>query len=152
MEIILKQTVDNLGEEGDIVKVKPGYARNYLIPKKLGAAASKSNLVLLEQERAAIAARRERQKAETEALVKKLAGTTVTIAQRVGEENKLFGSVSSGDIAAKLAEMGIEIDKKKVLLATPIKSIGETVVAVRAGYQTTAEIVVKVMPLESGSK
>jgi large subunit ribosomal protein L9 len=149
MEIILKQTVDNLGEEGDIVKVKPGYARNYLIPGKLGVMASKANLVQLEQERAAIKARRERQKAEADALVSKLSGTAITIAHRVGEGNKLFGSVSSGDIAARLAEMGIAIDKKKILLTTPIKSIGETVVPVRAGYQTMAEIVVKVVPQES---
>lgn len=149
MELILKETVDNLGQEGDIVKVKPGYARNFLIPQKLGVMANKANRALLEQERAAINARRERQKAETEDLVKKLSGTTITIEQRVGEENKLFGSVSAGDIAAKLAEIGIEIDKKKILLAAPLKSIGETVVPVKAGYQTTAEFVVRVVPLET---
>jgi large subunit ribosomal protein L9 len=148
MEIILKETVDNLGQEGDVVKAKPGYARNYLIPKKIAVLANKANLAQLEQERAAIDSRKERQNLETEALTKKLAGTTVTIKQRVGEENRLFGSVSSGDIAEKLAEIGIEIDKKKILLAEPIKAIGESIVPVKTGFQMTAEITVQVVPLE----
>ena len=148
MELILKQTVDNLGEEGDIVKVKPGYARNYLIPKNIAVLANKGNLAQLEQNRAAIESRKERLKFETDTLCKKLAGTTVTIAQRVGEEDRLFGSVSSTDIAEKLAELGIEIDRKKILLSEPIKTVGETTVSVKSGYQTTAEITVQVVPLE----
>jgi len=148
MELILKQTVDNLGEEGDIVKVKPGYGRNYLIPKNIAVLANKANLAQFEQNRAAIEARKERLKLETETLSKKLAGTTITIAQHAGEENRLFGSVSSADIADKLAELGIEINRKKILLSEPIKAIGETVVTVKTGYQTTAEITVQVVPLE----
>lgn len=148
MELILKQTVDNLGEEGDIVKVKPGYGRNYLIPKNIAMMATKANLAQVEQNRAAIEARKERLKLETETLSKKLAGTTITIAQRVGEEDRLFGSVSSADIADKLAELGIEIDRKKILLVEPIKTIGEMTVGVKTGYQTTAEITVQVVPLE----
>lgn len=148
MELILKQTVDNLGEEGDIVKVKPGYGRNYLIPKNIAMMATKANLAQVEQNRAAIEARKERLKLETETLSKKLAGTTITIAQRVGEEDRLFGSVSSADIADKLAELGIEIDRKKILLGEPIKTIGEMTVGVKTGYQTTAEITVQVVPLE----
>lgn len=148
MELILKQTIDNLGEEGDIVKVKPGYARNFLIPQKLAVIADKANIAGLKQERAAINARKERQKAEAEALAKTLSGTTITIGQRVGEENKLFGSVSSGDIAKKLAEIGIEVDRKKILLAEPIKTLGETVVLIKTGFQTSTEINVQVIPLE----
>lgn len=148
MELILKQTIDNLGEEGDIVKVKPGYARNFLIPQKLAVIADKANIAGLKQERAAINARKERQKAEAEALAKTLSGTTITIGQRVGEENKLFGSVSSGDIAKKLAEIGIEVDRKKILLAEPIKTLGETVVLIKTGFQTSTEITVQVIPLE----
>jgi large subunit ribosomal protein L9 len=147
MELILKQTVDNLGEEGDVVRVKPGYGRNYLIPKKIAVTANKANMARLEQERAAIGARKERLRLETEALNKKIAGTTITIAQRVGEEDRLFGSVSSADIAEKLAELGIEIDRKKILLGEPIKTLGEKVVGVKTGYQTTAEITVQVVPL-----
>ncbi len=148
MEIILKKTLDNLGEEGDIVKVKPGYARNYLIPKKIGVPANEANKIQLEQELTAINSRKERQKLEAETLAKKLSGTTVKIEQRVGEEDKLFGSVSTGDIAEKLAEAGIEIDKRKILLNEPIKSIGETVVPIKVGYQINAEIAVQVVPLE----
>jgi large subunit ribosomal protein L9 len=147
MELILKQTVDNLGEEGDIVKVKPGFGRNYLIPKNIAAMATKANLAQLEQERAAIEARKERLRLDTEALTKKLAGTTVTIVQRAGEEDRLFGSVSAADIAAKLEEVGITIDRKKILLSEPIKTLGETVVSVKTGYQTTANITVQVVPL-----
>src|SRR5210317_1320159 len=111
MELILKKTVDTLGEEGDIVKVKPGYARNYLIPKKMAVLANKTNLTLLEQEKAGIEARREKQRQEVESLSKKVSGTIITIEHRVGEEDKLFGSVTASDISEKLAEMDIEIDK-----------------------------------------
>jgi large subunit ribosomal protein L9 len=148
MELILKQTVDNLGQEGDIVRVKPGYGRNYLIPQQIAVPANKANLARLELERAAIDSRRERLNLETESLTKKLAGTVITIAQRVGEEERLFGSVSAADIAEKLAETGIEVDKKKILLTEPIKNIGETIVAIKTGFQMTAEITVQVVPLE----
>ena len=148
MELILKQTVDSLGEEGDIVKVKPGYARNYLIPQKLGVIADKANLAILEQESASINARREKQNEAAEALSKKLSGTTVTIEQRVGEEDKLFGSVTSADIVKKLAELNIAVEKKNVLLPEPIKSLGETAVPVKVGYQMTTDIMVQVVPLE----
>jgi len=148
MELILKQTVDNLGEEGDIVKVKPGFGRNYLIPKNIAVMATKANLAQLEQERAAIEARKERLRLDTETLTKSLAGTTITIAQRAGEEDRLFGSVSNADIAEKLSEIGITIDRKKILLSEPIKTLGETVVGVKTGYQTTTDITVQVVPLE----
>jgi large subunit ribosomal protein L9 len=148
MELILKQTVESIGEEGDIVKVKPGYARNYLIPQKLAVIANKSNLASLEQGRAAINTRREKQREGAEALSKKLSGASVTIAQRVGEEDKLFGSVTSSDIAQKLAELDIEVDKKNILLPEPIKSLGETAVSVKVGYQMTTDIMVQVVPLE----
>jgi len=148
MELILKQTIDSIGEEGDIVKVKPGYARNYLIPQKLGVLADKANLAILEQERASINTRREKQNKTAEALSKKLSGTTVTIAQRVGEEDRLFGSVTSADIVKKLAELDIAVEKKNVLLPEPIKSLGETAVPVKVGYQMTTDIMVQVVPLE----
>jgi large subunit ribosomal protein L9 len=149
MELILKKTVESLGEEGDIVKVKPGYARNYLIPKKMAVLANKTNLTLLEQEKAGIEARREKQRQEVESLSKKVSGTIITIEHRVGEEDKLFGSVTASDISEKLAEMDIEIDKKNVLLAEPIKTIGEVIVQVKVGYQMTSEITVQIVPLEA---
>jgi large subunit ribosomal protein L9 len=149
MELILKKTVESLGEEGDIVKVKSGYARNYLIPKKMAVLANKTNLNLLEQEKATIEARREKQRQEAESLSKKISGTIINIKHRVGEEDKLFGSVTAADISEKLAEMNIQIDKKNVLLAEPIKALGEIIVPIKVGYQMTSEITVQVVPLEA---
>jgi large subunit ribosomal protein L9 len=149
MELILKKTVETLGEEGDIVKVKPGYGRNYLIPKKMAVLANKTNLAQLEQEKATIEARREKQRQEAESLSKKISGTIITIEHRVGEEEKLFGSVTSSDISEKLMEKGIEVDKKNVLLAEPIKTLGEVIVPIKVGYQMTSEITVQVVPLEA---
>jgi large subunit ribosomal protein L9 len=149
MELILKKTVDTLGEEGDIVKVKSGYGRNYLIPKKLAVVANKANLTLLEQEKAVIESRREKQREEAESLSKKVSGTTITIQHRAGEEEKLFGSVTAADIAEKLAELDIQIDKKNILLAESIKTLGEVVVPIKVGYQVTSEITVTIVPLET---
>lgn len=149
MEIILKETVDTLGEEGDIVKVKSGYGRNYLIPKKIAVLANKSNRALLEQETTVIESRREKQRLEADDLSKKVSGSTITIQHRVGEENKLFGSVTSTDIVEKLAELDIQIDKKQVLLSDPIKTLGEFVVPIKVGYQMTSEITVTIVPLET---
>jgi len=149
MKVILKETVDTLGEEGDIVNVKPGYARNYLVPQQKAVMADKASLARLEQEKASISSRRERQRQESDALAKKLSGATLVIEHRVGEEQKLFGSVTAADIANKLAEVGIEIDRKKLILPEPIKTIGEHVVPVKIGYQLNAEIKVQVVPLLS---
>lgn len=149
MELILKKTVDTLGEEGDIVKVKPGYARNYLIPKKMAVLANKANRALLQQEKAAIEARREKQRQESEELSKKISGASVTIQHRVGEEDKLFGSVTASDIAEKLAELDIKVDKRNILLPEPIKTLGEVIVPIKVGYQMTSEITVTVVPLET---
>lgn len=149
MELILKKTVDTLGEEGDIVKVKSGYGRNFLIPKKLAVVANKANLALLEQEKAVIESRREKQREEAESLSKKVSGTTITIQHRAGEEDKLFGSVTAADIAEKLAELDIQIEKKNILLAESIKTLGEVVVPIKVGYQVTSEITVTIVPLET---
>ena len=149
MELILRKTVDTLGEEGDIVKVKSGYGRNYLIPKKFAVVANKANLALLEQETAVIESRREKQRQEAETLSKKVSGSSITIQHRVGEEDKLFGSVTSADIAEKLAELDIQIDKKNVLLTEPIKTLGEVVIPIKVGYQMTSEITVSIVPLET---
>ena len=149
MEIILKETVDTLGEEGNIVNVKSGYGRNYLIPKKLAVIANKSNRALLELETAVIESRREKQRLESETLSKKVSGSSITIQHRAGEEEKLFGSVTSADIAEKLAELDIQIDKKSILLTDPIKTLGEFVVPIKVGYQMTSEITVTIVPLET---
>jgi large subunit ribosomal protein L9 len=149
MELILKKTVDTLGEEGDIVKVKPGYGRNYLIPKKMAVLANKANLALLEQEKAVIETRRDKQRQEAETLSKKISGSSITIQHLAGEEEKLFGSVTAADIAKKLAELDIQVDKKNVLLTEPIKTLGETIVPIKVGYQVTSDITVTIVPLET---
>lgn len=149
MEVILNKTIDNLGLEGDIVKVKPGYARNYLIPKKLAAIVNKQNLARLQQEKEAIQARLERERKDADSLSAKLSGITIQIARRVGEGDRLFGSVTTTDIAEKLESEGITIDRKSIALNEPIKSLGDTKVAVKVGYQMTTEIIVQVVPEES---
>ena len=149
MELILKTTVETLGEEGDIVKVKTGYARNYLIPKKMAVIANKANLSQLEQEKATIEARREKQRQEAESLSKKIAGTNIIIQHRVGEEDKLFGSVTAADISEKLAEKDILIEKKNILLSDPIKTLGEFIIPIKVGYQMTSDITIQVVPLET---
>ncbi len=147
MELILKETIDTLGEEGDVVKVKPGFGRNYLIPQGKAILATNTNLSTLEQEMTVIQARKEKERAGAEFLSKKLSGITVTIEMRVGEENKLYGSVTSADIAEKIAEQGITIDKRKIMLDDPIKSLGLTMVPCKTGYQMTTEIKVEIVPI-----
>lgn len=147
MQVILLEKVANLGTLGDIVKVKDGYGRNFLIPRRLAVPATKANLTILEKEKAAIVARKKTQRDEAEALAKKVAGATVVIAHRSGDDNKLYGSVTSADIAEKLAALGIELDKKKIVLDEPIKTLGVTMVPVKIGYQISAEITVEIVPL-----
>jgi len=145
MELILKKTIDNLGEEGDIVKVKPGFGRNYLIPQQLAVLATKSHKAQLETEQEAILARKAQQRQESDDLAKKLSGITVTISKRAGEEDKLYGSVSTSEIAEKLSEIGIEIDKRKINMDDQIKTLGVTMVSVKVGYQMSTEIKVEVV-------
>lgn len=152
MELILTQTVDNLGEEGDVVKVKPGFGRNYLLPQSLAVIANAGTLATLKKESAAIEARRAAMRSEAEGIAKKISGATVIIAQRAGEDDKLFGSVTSTDIAEKLASLGIEIDRKKIVLDDPIKSLGEYTVKIKVGYQVAAEVKVQVTPLTEEDK
>ena len=149
MELILKETIDTLGEEGDVVKVKPGYGRNYLVPRGKAVLATKGNLAILGQEMSTIASRKEKERHAAEELSKKISGVTVIIEQRVGEEDKLYGSVTSADIAEKLAGLGIAIDKRKIMLEEPIKTIGVTMVPCKTGYQMTTEVKVEIVPLVS---
>ena len=148
MEVILKETIDTLGREGDIVKVKPGYGRNYLLPQQKAVAASPANIALFEKDQAAIQARIKEETKAAEAIAKKLAGTTLSIAMLTGGEERLFGSVTSSDIAKKLTEdTSVEIDKKNILLKEPIKELGESNVTVKVGFQTSVDITVQVVPL-----
>jgi len=145
MEIILKETIDTLGLEGEIVKVKPGYARNFLIPQNKAAAVNKAALARLKHEQQSITKRREVEQKKAEALAAQLETKTVIIPRRVGSENRLFGSVGTKDIAEQLAENGVTLDRRSILLAEPIKSIGETTVTVKVGYQMTSSITVQIV-------
>ena len=152
MEIILKETIDTLGLEGEIVKVKPGYGRNYLIPRQKAVLVNKASLARLEKEKQAIATRIAEQKKRADGLAAQLEGKVVVISKRAGGENRLFGSVTNSDIAAGLEAMGIAVDKKTIVLPDAIKTIGEYKVSIKAGYQTTATILVQVVTEEAGDQ
>lgn len=145
MKLILKETINSLGKEGDVVKVKPGYGRNYLLPQGKAVPATTENLAVLEQNRAEIQARLEKERKAAEAVAKKLSGVTVVIEQLAGDDERLFGSVTNADISAKLAEQDIAIDKKQILLPEPIKALGESKVQVKIGFEVSAEITVSVV-------
>nr|WP_320012867.1 50S ribosomal protein L9 [uncultured Desulfobulbus sp.] len=146
MEIILRETIETLGQEGEIVKVKPGYARNYLIPQQKAVLVTKAALARLEKEQQAIATRLAEEKKQADGLAAQLEGKVVAISKRVGEEERLFGSVTNGDIAQAIADAGVTVDKKAIVLADAIKAIGEYKVTVKTGYQTTATVTVQVVP------
>lgn len=145
MQLILKQTVDHLGEEGDVVKVKPGFGRNFLLPQGLAITASKGNLAQLAIAKVAIDARKKQQRDEAESLAQRLEACVVTMEMLVGEENKLYGSVTASDLADKLAEQGIVVDRRKIVIDEPIKTVGETSVTVKVGYQVTAKLKVNIV-------
>lgn len=147
MELILKQTIDTLGEEGDVVKVRDGYGRNFLIPRRMAVLANKSSLAILEKEKAAIVARKKLQRETAEALAAQIAGALVVIEHRSGEDGKLYGSVTTAEIAEKLALLGIHLDRKKIVLDEPIKTLGVTMVPVKIGFQISAEVKVEIVPL-----
>ncbi|MBB5346421.1 50S ribosomal protein L9 [Desulfoprunum benzoelyticum] len=150
MELILKQTISTLGQEGDIVTVKSGYGRNYLLPQRKAVLATPANKALLEQNKAEIEARREAERKIAEELSKKISGLEIVIEQLAGDDGRLFGSVTSADIAAKLAENNIDIDRKQILLVDPIKTLGTTAIAVKVGFQMTTDITVNVVPTTKG--
>ncbi|MEJ7616042.1 MAG: 50S ribosomal protein L9 [Pyrinomonadaceae bacterium] len=144
--VLLRQDVDNLGARGDIVKVKAGYARNYLLPRKLAAAATASNVKQIEQQRSALLRieAKERQTAESQA--EQLKALKLNFARRGGEHGILYGSVTTMDIAESLKEQGHEIDRRRILLREPIKEMGEFTVAVRLHKDVSVELPVIVSP------
>ena len=145
MEVILREDIEKLGSRGEVVKVAAGYARNFLLPKRLAVAATDSNKKIVEQERQAHLRKEAKQKGEAEDLAKLLTGVTVTIAQKAGENDQLFGSVTSKDVADALAAKNFTIDRRKVQLDEPIKQLGEFKVPVRLHKDVTAEITVNVV-------
>lgn len=144
MEVILREDIDNLGSRGQVVKVAPGYARNFLLPKRLAVAATEANKKIVEQERQAHLRKEAKAQGEAEELGKLLANVTLTIRQKAGENDQLFGSVTSKDVADALAAQHYNIDRRKIQLEEPIKQLGEFKIPVRLHREVTVEIAVVV--------
>jgi large subunit ribosomal protein L9 len=145
MEVILRQHVDNLGERGQIVKVADGYARNYLLPRNLALPATEGNKRHVERERKIMETRESEEKGQAEAIASRLSAVEVTIARRVGETDQLYGSVTAADIADFLKVKGFEVDRRKLVLADPIQTIGEHTVPLKLHRNVTVPLKVKVV-------
>jgi len=148
MEIILREDIEKLGTRGQVVRVAAGYARNFLLPKRLAVAATEGNKKIVEQERQAHLRRETKLKGEAEDLSKILSGVNVTIAQKAGENEQLFGSVTVKDVAEALEKQNFTIDRRKIQLAEPIKQLGTFTVPVRLHRDVTANITVQVVKEE----
>ena len=140
MEVILKEDVAKLGSRGDVVKVAEGYGRNYLLPRKLAIEASTANKAVIEQMKAAALRRSAREKGEAEALSKQFDDLSVTFRRRSGEHEQLFGSVTSADIAAELEKRGFNLDRRKIQLHEPLKTLGEFAVPIKLHKDVTAHL------------
>jgi large subunit ribosomal protein L9 len=148
IEVILKEPVDNLGNRGDVVKVAPGYARNYLLPRKLALAVTEGNKRQIEAERKRASVIEAQERTTADALSSRLAQVEVVVARRVGERDTLYGSVTSADIVEALARQGFEIDRRKLQLPEPLKHLGEFSVSVRLHRDVTTPIKVLVVKEE----
>ena len=145
MEVILKEHVDNLGRRGEIVKVAAGYARNFLLPRRLALLVTDGNKKQIERERAKFDAREAEEKGMAGTLAERIAGAVVEIARRVGETEVLYGSVTSADIAEALHAKGFDLDRRKIQLHEPIKKLGEYTVPIRLHREVTADVKVRVV-------
>lgn len=144
MQLILRDDVPNLGRPGDVVRVRPGYARNFLLPRNLAVEANPKNLRAFEHEKRLAMARREAKRTESLKVKDRLEQLTIEIAARAGEAGKLFGSVTNIDIERALVAQGISMDRRRILLAEPIKELGEFVVPVRVDADVEASLKLKV--------
>jgi len=142
MEVILREDIEKLGTRGQVVKVAPGYARNFLLPKRMAVAATEANKKIVEQERQAHLRKEAKVQGEAQELAKIMTGATVRIAQKAGENDQLFGSVTSKDIAEGLTAQNYNIDRRKIQLDDPIRQLGEYKIPVRLHKDVTVEITV----------
>lgn len=149
MLVILKENVENLGRIGDVVKVTDGYARNFLIPKKLVVPANENNIAAIEHQKKMLDKKRAAEKLSAEELAKKISGFTCNITRKVGEKDKLFGSVSTADIADALKAGGIEIEKRSIHLKEPIKSLGVHTAEVKLLPEVTTNL--KIWVIKEGA-
>jgi large subunit ribosomal protein L9 len=148
MDIILTENVEGLGRIGDLVKVKPGYARNFLVPRKLAVEANLRNVKELEHQKRQMERKMQKVTQAAELLKERIEKLSCVFSHRAGEEGKLFGSVTSMEIGARLTEAGIEVDRKKIQLDEPIKSLGEHAVPVKLPAGITATLKVSVVPAD----
>ena len=145
MKLILREDVENLGKGGDLVDVKPGYGRNFLLPRGLAVTANTRNVRDLEHQKTVASAKTAKLKASAEAISRRLAETPVVLKRKVGEQDKLFGSVTAIDIAEALAARGLQLDRRAIDLAEPIKTVGEFEVPVKLHHEVVGKAKVKVV-------
>lgn len=150
MEVILREHVEKLGKRGETVKVANGYARNYLLPRKLALPATAGNKKHVERERKIMEARESQEKGVAEAMAARLAAVEITIARRVGDTEQLYGSVTSADIVDFLKEKGFEVDRRKLILPEPIKAIGDHTVPLKLHREVTVPLKVHVVKEGAG--
>jgi len=148
-EVILRQYVEHLGNRGEVVKVADGYARNFLLPRKLALRVTDENKKQIERERAKAEALENDERAAAQALAEALATADISIARRVGDHQTLYGSVTTGDIAEALSARQITVDRRKIVLAEPLKTIGEHVVTVKLHRDVPATVTVKIVPAQA---
>ena len=148
VQVILRDDVPNLGKIGDVVRVKPGYARNFLLPRGLAVEANPKNLRMLEHHKRVITAKADREHKSAEASAKRLDGLQLTVRARAGEEGRLFGSVTNMDVERLLAEKGFQVDRRRIALAEPIKQLGTFPVTVQVGrtVRATVQLTVEAEP------
>jgi large subunit ribosomal protein L9 len=149
MRVILREDLDNLGQAGEVVTVRDGYGRNFLLPRGLAAPATEKDVVKLEHERRVIAVRNAKLAKDLQSQVDKLSQVSVSLSRNVGEGDKLYGSVTNRDIADALKEAGHPVDAKKIVLTDPIKTLGMTEVSIKLGKDATAKIKVWVVKKET---
>lgn len=143
--VVLRDDIEKLGRSGDVVRVKPGYARNYLVPRGFASLATHGNVAQIEHEKKAAIARAAKLRAGAQGRAAELSAVTVEISAQAGDNERLFGSVGTRDIAQALAKKGIEVDRKKIVLDEPIKDLGEHEVTIKLGYEVNATIKVRVV-------
>ncbi len=146
VQLILRDDVPNLGKIGDVVRVKPGYARNFLLPRGLAVEANPKNLRMLEHHKRVIAAKADREHKSAEASAKRLDGLALTVRARVGEEGRLFGSVTNMDVERLLAEKGFHVERRRIALEEPIKQVGTYPITVQVGRAVRATVQLTVEP------
>lgn len=146
MKVILTKDLDNLGKAGALVEVKPGYGRNYLLPRQLAVAATAKNIRQLDHQKAGILARAAKEKQNMTAMAQKLSSVEVRLKRKVGEQNKLFGSVTSKDVHEQLTAQGYQVDRRQVHLPEPLKEVGTHEVEVKLHSEVTAKVKVTIAP------